>query len=134
MKDIYTALMNRSSFFGFIFFHVLMTPPWKKEFAAKSKEAKERQAYLRRNGKHLKDLRIGSWNVLSLFQPAALRMLLVQLDRYELDITAIQEIRWAGEGIIEKKDHTVFYSCQKKEKMFGTAFTLNKKKKSYYGF
>jgi hypothetical protein len=35
-------------------------------------------------------------------------MLLEQLDRYKLDITTIQEIRWIGEAVIEKKDHTVF--------------------------
>jgi hypothetical protein len=47
-------------------------------------------------------------NVLSLYQPGALKMLLEQLDRYKLDITAIQEMRLIGEGVIEKKDHIVF--------------------------
>jgi hypothetical protein len=35
-------------------------------------------------------------------------MLLEQLDRYKLDITVIQEMRWIGEVVIEKKDHIVF--------------------------
>jgi hypothetical protein len=59
--------------------------------------------YLRRNGQCLKDMKIGTWSVLSICQPGALKMLLEQLDRYKLDITVIQEIRWIGEGIIEKK-------------------------------
>jgi len=44
-----------------------------------------------------------------------------------MDITAIQEIRWTGEGIIDKKNHTVFYSCDRKHHMFGTGFIVNKR-------
>jgi exonuclease III len=58
----------------------------------------------RRKGKRLQDLKIGSWNVLSLHQARALKMLLDQINKYELDITAIQEMRWMWEGIIEKKE------------------------------
>jgi hypothetical protein len=36
-------------------------------------------------------------------------MLLEQLDRYKLDITAIQEMRWIGEGVIEKKDNIFLF-------------------------
>jgi hypothetical protein len=36
-------------------------------------------------------------------------MLLEQLDRYKLDITAIQEMRCIGEGVIEKKDHIFLF-------------------------
>ncbi|PNF20250.1 hypothetical protein B7P43_G15723 [Cryptotermes secundus] len=49
-------------------------------------------------------------------------MLLEQLDSYKLDITAIQELRWLGKGVMEKRDHVVFYSCQKKSHMFGPGF------------
>jgi len=41
-------------------------------------------------------------------------MLLSQLDSYKMDITAIQEIRWTGEGIIDKNNYTTFYSCDNK--------------------
>jgi hypothetical protein len=30
-------------------------------------------------------------------------MLLDQLDSYRLDITAIQELRWLGKGVMEKR-------------------------------
>jgi len=56
----------------------------------------------------------------------ALNMLLSELDSYKMDITAIQEIRWTGEGIIDKKNHTIFYNCDRKDHMFGTAFIVNK--------
>jgi hypothetical protein len=53
-------------------------------------------------------LKIGTWNELYLYQPGDLKMFLGQLYRYKPDITAIQEIRWVGEGVKEKKDHFVF--------------------------
>lgn len=33
---------------------------------------------------------------------------------------------WLGEGILEKKNHTVYYSCEKKH-IFGTGFLLRKR-------
>jgi hypothetical protein len=72
-------------------------------------------------------LKIGTWYVLSLYQPGALKILLEQLDRYKVDITAIKEMRWIGEGVIEKKNHIVFYSCQKRDHIFGTGFIINKR-------
>jgi mRNA deadenylase 3'-5' endonuclease subunit Ccr4 len=64
-------------------------------------------------------LRIGSWNVSSLYKPGALKMLLEQLDSYTVHITAIQEMA--------KKDHILFYSCQKKDHVFGAGFVVNKR-------
>jgi hypothetical protein len=60
-------------------------------------------------------------------QSWSLKMLLEQLDSYKLDITAIQELRWLGKAVMEKRDHVIFYSCQKKSHMFATAFTVSKK-------
>jgi len=65
--------------------------------------------------------------VLSLYQAGALKKLLSQLDSYKTDITALQEIRWTDEGIIEKRNHTIFYSCDSKRHMFGTGFIVNKR-------
>jgi hypothetical protein len=53
--------------------------------------------------------------------------LLDQLDKYNLEITAVQEMRWIGQGILEKKNHMIFFSCHKKNHMFGTGFIINKK-------
>jgi hypothetical protein len=35
-------------------------------------------------------------------------------------------MRWAGKGTVEK-DHVIFYSCQKKDNVFGTGFIVHKK-------
>jgi hypothetical protein len=102
------------------------TPPRIKN-VTKSEEVKTGPICQGQHCKGLKDLRVGSWNVLSLHQSGALKMLLSQPDLYKMDITAIQEIRWIVEGIIDKKNHTIFYSCDRKRHMFGTGFIVNKR-------
>jgi exonuclease III len=91
------------------------------------KEGVAGRTYLRQPGKCLKDLRVGLWNVLSLYKAGALKMLLEQLDSYKLDITAIQELRWLDRRVMEERNHVIFYNCQKKSHMFGTGFIVSKK-------
>jgi hypothetical protein len=49
-------------------------------------------------------------------------MLIEQLDSYKLDITAIQELRWLGKGIMEKRDHVVFYTRQKRSHVWNRLY------------
>jgi len=73
--------------------HGADNPTSVKNIVMKSKEGKTRPICQRRHCKGLKDLKVGSWNVLSLYQSGAL---LSQLESFKMDITAIQEIRWTG--------------------------------------
>jgi hypothetical protein len=61
-------------------------------------------------------------------------MLLDQLNEYNTDITAIQEVRWTGTGMIEDRDCTVFYSCSSNRHQLGTGFMVNKKVHLVIGF
>jgi exonuclease III len=79
--------------------------------------------------KRFKDFRIGSWNVLSLYRPKSLKMLLGQLEKHYVDITCVQEMRWKGSGTIEKKDWILFYGCDKKEHKLVTGFVIHKRVK-----
>jgi hypothetical protein len=54
-------------------------------------------------------------------------MLLDKINKYELDITAIQEMRWTGTGVVGKKDCVLFYRCHKKDHEFWTSFIVNKR-------
>ena len=78
-----------------------------------------------------KELRTGSWSVLSLCRGISLQMLLDQLEKFYVDITCIQEMRWIESGTVEKKDWIIFYSCDKKERKLGTGFVINKKVKYF---
>lgn len=47
--------------------------------------------------------------------------------RYKFDILAVQEIRWQGQGRIDKKDFTFIYSGpDTKTGLFGNGFLINK--------
>lgn len=73
-----------------------------------------------------KDIKLGQWNVLSLYRLGSLRLLLKELDKYNIDLAAIQEIRWKGSGLLEKRYHTIYYSCQEQcqRHSFGTGFVV----------
>lgn len=54
-------------------------------------------------------------------------MLIEQMDSYQVDLMALQELRWTGQNILEKKKHTLFYSCHQDKHAFGTGFLLSKR-------
>jgi len=58
----------------------------------------------------LKDFSIGTWNVRSLYRAGHLTTVISNLERYQLDITAIQETRWPGQGNLKTNNWTYFYS------------------------
>lgn len=72
------------------------------------------------------DLRIDTWNVRSLYSPGSFRKLLDQHRKLKESIIAIQEIRWTGSGVMEKKEGTMFYSCDDSKHEFGTGFLVHK--------
>jgi len=55
----------------------------------KSEEAIAGLSEIRQPMKRFKGLRIGSWNVLSLYRSKSLQMLLDQLEKYYVDITCV---------------------------------------------
>ena len=69
---------------------------------------------------------LGTWNVLSLYRAGALKTLLDQINKYKLGIIATQEVRWIDRGVLEKRDHTVFYSCDKRQHLLGVGFVVKK--------
>jgi len=56
-------------------------------------------------------------------------MLMEELKKYRAHIPAIQEIRWTGKGILQKKECDVYYSCHERRHVFGTGFVVDKKVK-----
>lgn len=74
-------------------------------------------------GQKTKDLRIGTWNTQTLNKPGAFDNLLIEANKYSLDILTIQETRWIGEGSITKNNYTLLYGGTDKHE-FGTAFLI----------
>jgi exonuclease III len=72
-------------------------------------------------------MRLFTWNVLSLFRPGSLGMLTDVLSNYRADSTAMQELKWVGSRVIQKRDCDLYYSFHDRKHVFGTGFVVNKR-------
>ncbi|XP_057666796.1 craniofacial development protein 2-like [Diorhabda carinulata] len=59
--------------------------------------------------------------------PGKMEEVAAELRKYEVDVAAIQEIRWKEQGIINKKEYTLLYSGNEKQGQGGTGFIVRKK-------
>ncbi|PSN53384.1 hypothetical protein C0J52_03797 [Blattella germanica] len=65
---------------------------------------------------------------MTLLKAGKMQELAEQLNKVKVEIVALQEIRWNGDGIINKKDYTLYYSGpSKKTGKAGTGFFVKKK-------
>jgi len=51
-----------------------------------------------------KDLRLGTWNVRSLYRAGSLKAAARELARYKLDLVGVQEVRWDRGGTVRAGD------------------------------
>ena len=57
-----------------------------------------------------KPVRIGTWNVITLFQKGKLDNKDQEMDRMKLNIHGLAEVRWKGAGSIKVGSKTLIYS------------------------
>ena len=55
-------------------------------------------------------MRFGTWNVHTLLQAGNMNIIAEEVERYKVDVVALQEIRWKGKGSIWKPKFTLHYS------------------------
>ena len=81
------------------------------------------------HGKHIKDydLRIGTWNVRTIHRVGASSQLADGRNKCRTDITAIQEMRWTGQGCKRLASCDVYYSCHVGKHEFGCEYVVNKR-------
>ena len=73
------------------------------------------------------DLRICTWNVRTLYTEGASIQLVNVLRKYKADITAIQEIRWKGQGCAKRQSCDIYYSCHAERREFGCGFVVGER-------
>ena len=82
---------------------------------------------LRRRLGTKKDLIIGTWNIRTLYRGGALRNLIDVFVDYGIDLLAIQEIKWLGTGILDKRNIDCTIAVRKKTHHFGVGFIVSKR-------
>jgi len=55
------------------------------------------------------EMKLGTWNVRSLYRAGSLKAAARELARYKLDVVGVQEVRWVKEGSVRAGDYNFFY-------------------------
>lgn len=86
--------------------------PCKKISTAKNPHNLPRNTdkHRRRTRQRNKVMNIGTWNILTLLQPGKMNELAEQIEKLNVEVVALQEIRWKDSGIISKKEFSLYYS------------------------
>jgi exonuclease III len=72
-------------------------------------------------------MRTATWNVRTLYRALAMNELVKEMEKYNINICVLQEIRWPGKGTVIKKNYTILYSEHKSDKdEFGTGFYISR--------
>ena len=81
------------------------------------------------HGKRLKDydLRLGTWNVLTLHRVGASAQVADTLMKCKTAVTVIQEMRWMGQSWQRLASCDVYYNCHVDKHEFIWGFVVNKK-------
>jgi hypothetical protein len=52
------------------------------------------------------DMRLGTWNVRSMYRAGSLRAAVAEISKYKLDLVGVKEIRWDGGGTEPAGEYT----------------------------
>ncbi|KAI4459498.1 endonuclease/exonuclease/phosphatase superfamily [Holotrichia oblita] len=96
----------------------------------REKKSRDQSRRIKRKRIQKQIIKLGSWNVRTLLAPGKLHEVANEMKRYKIDITCLQEIRWSGQGKIEKKEYEMWYSGEDRKGYRGIAFLLQGKIKN----
>jgi endonuclease/exonuclease/phosphatase family metal-dependent hydrolase len=72
-------------------------------------------------------IKIGTWNVNTMLKTGKMQEIADQIVGSQLQIVALQEVRWKGYGLLRKDKYSVYYSCNPNTTgQAGTGFIIQK--------
>jgi hypothetical protein len=72
-------------------------------------------------------IHIGTWNVISMLKPGKMHEIADQMLKTQLQIIALQEIRWKGSGQLKKDKYSLYYNCcHQNTGQMGTGFMVKR--------
>jgi len=82
------------------------------------------------------EITLATWNIQTMLQPGKMKEITEEIDKAREDVVAVQEVCWQGQGRIDKKNFSLFYSGPKERTgRYGTGFIINAKiRKSFHSF
>ncbi|KAI5738445.1 hypothetical protein M8J77_007179 [Diaphorina citri] len=84
------------------------------------RRAVEFAGVIRREKKEVQTMKVGTWNVRTMNREEKLENLRREMEKHNIDIMGISEVRWKGEGELTSGDHKMIYKGgAKKEKGVG---------------
>ena len=72
-------------------------------------------------------MKIGTWNVRSLYRARCLKAAARELARYKLDEVGVQEFRWDKGGTVRAGDYNFFYEKGNENHQLGTGFLVQRR-------
>ena len=74
-------------------------------------------------------MKMATWNVRTMLKPGKMQEIVGEVRKYGIDFVALQEVRWKGQGEINKLDYTLKYSGAEKQGKHGVGFVIMEKLK-----
>jgi endonuclease/exonuclease/phosphatase family metal-dependent hydrolase len=74
------------------------------------------------------DITLATWNVRTMLRPGKMNEIGNKVVTFKLDFVALQEVRWQGQGQIDKQEYFLLYTEPKRRTgLYGTGFIVQKR-------
>jgi len=72
-------------------------------------------------------MKLGTWNVRSLYRAGSLKAAARELGRYKLDVVGVQEVRWDRGGTVREGDYDFLYGKGNDNHQLETGFLVHRR-------